>query len=118
MTEHLDDGILSAAIDGEAPARALDHVTSCPACAGRLAALRMVASTVSASGVQPTPEEASRAVTVALDAALAPDPAARWWASRRLQRERQAGQLQRGHLRSLPRPGPAATSARDVRPRG
>jgi hypothetical protein len=70
MTDHLDDEILSAAIDGEAPAGALDHVASCPTCAGRLGALRMVASALSASTVPTPADEAGRAVTAALDAAL------------------------------------------------
>jgi hypothetical protein len=70
--EHLDDEALSAAIDGEAEAAALDHVATCPACRSRLEALRAVASAVSTPPVPLPAADVDRAIAAALDTALAP----------------------------------------------
>ena len=70
--EHLDDEALSAAIDGDVEAAALDHVAACPACRNRLEALRAVASAVSTPPAPRPAADVDRAIAAALDAGLAP----------------------------------------------
>jgi hypothetical protein len=66
--EHLDDGAISAHLDGEAGPDEAAHVASCDACAGRLAELRAAAAAIGAP-VTLEPADREGAIAAALAAA-------------------------------------------------
>lgn len=70
--EHLDDGVTSAVLDGEATPDEVAHLETCVTCTARLAALRDAALLVGAP--VPPPDAARRDAAIA--AALAAEPLA------------------------------------------
>jgi negative regulator of sigma E activity len=63
---HLDDGRLSALIDGEAPAGDLEHATACPECGARVAAWQETRRLVAAAPEAPPAERREAALAAAL----------------------------------------------------
>lgn len=66
---HVDDEVLSALLDGEAPSGDAAHVDGCETCSERLAGLRRVSTAVAAPVVLPAAHVREAAVSIALDSA-------------------------------------------------